>query len=101
MGMFILPARLKRQFTLIDDAFTNNKDLKNLLKENEDLKVHEQLIKHLEEVKKNSIEKVNYHEEITKYVNEVCRNILLNTAVFKNDKDSQQALNTMLRNIKY
>lgn len=101
MGMFILPARLKRQFTLIEDAFSNKKELKTLIKENEDLNVHEQLIKHLEEVKKSSVEKVNYHEEITKYVNEVCRNILLNTAVFKNDKDGQQALNAMLKNIKY
>jgi len=53
---------LSAKFTLIEDAFSNKKELKTLIKENEDLNVHEQLIKHLEEVKKSSVEKVNYHE---------------------------------------
>jgi UDPglucose--hexose-1-phosphate uridylyltransferase len=97
MGMFILPARLKRQFTLVEDIYDGKLEKETALKENPDLAVHAPLFTYLDNDKTD----LKVHDKITNYVNDVCRNILINTAVFKNDNDGQDAFQKFLKTIKY
>ncbi len=95
MGLFILPGRLKRQFNDIADILTGEKPFD---KNNEDLSVHNDMIKDL--LKKGKAKnKEEAMERITDRVNEVCKNILLNTSVFKKDKNGEEGFNRFLQKI--
>lgn len=89
MGLYILPARLKRQFSAIEEILAHKVkyDKEALANPENDLYVHRDMIEYLitkhprvKDVKKASA-------IITEYVNGVCANILYNTSVF--DKDSK------------
>ncbi len=98
MGLYILPARLKRQFSDIANILAHkvpyDKDAINL--ESHDLFVHRDMIATLlkRHPRIKDVEKAN--EIILKYVNEVCSKILYNTAVFKKDKNGVVAFNKFL-----
>lgn len=99
MGIFILPARLKRQLGLVEQALVNGVDIETLLAEHEDLKVHRRLIEDLRDLK--SSKPLQYDKEIRNYVSDVCRNVLLNTAVFKLDEAGQTAFYDFLKSVKF
>lgn len=99
MGTFILPARLKRQLTVIEKGLDVKADFDSLLEANEDLVIHRQLYLDLQELK--SEKKIQYDKEIRDYVSDVCRQVLLNTAVFKNDERGQMAFYDFLKSIKF
>ena len=84
MGRFVLPARLKRQLKQVDEvaALKLNKD--EYLEKYPDLEPFESMINDL---------KLGKYPSSKEYVNEVCRNILRNTAVYKNDEQGKAALN--------
>lgn len=98
MGLYILPARLKRQFSDIADilAHTVPYDKEAIFNPEHDLYVHRFMIEsllnkypHIKDAKKaNAV--------ITEYVNDVCANILCNTAVFKKDNAGVVAFNKFL-----
>lgn len=98
MGLYILPARLKRQFGVIADILAhkveyNAEDLNN---ETHDLYVHRNMISELMQ-KYPKIKNVNKANSIiTEYVNDVCANILYNTAVFSKDSKGVLAFNKFL-----
>ncbi|MGI6644186.1 MAG: galactose-1-phosphate uridylyltransferase [Bacilli bacterium] len=98
MGMFILPARLKRQFAIVEDVYDGKLTKEEALSKHPDLSVHEPLFVYLDERKDDELAT---EEKIKQYVAETCRNILINTAVFKNDPKSQDELLKMLKSIKY
>lgn len=86
MGLFILPARLKRQLDEIADILSKKKpyDKDAIFTEGHDLYVHRDFIEKLisggySKTKEDAVSRVKNE------VNEVCKNILYNTAVFKND----------------
>ena len=98
MGLYILPARLKRQFTAIADILAhkveyNQEELSN---ESNDLYVHRNMIAELMQKypKIKNVKKAN--AVITEYVNEVCANILYNTSVFSKDSKGVLAFNKFL-----
>ncbi len=99
MGTFILPARLKRQLNAIEKGLDTGADFTSLLEANEDLKVHADLYQDLIELK--SEKKIQYDKELRDYISGVCRNVLLNTAVFKNDEEGQNAFYEFLKSVKY
>lgn len=98
MGLYILPARLKRQFSDIANilAHKTEYDKDAISEDSHDLFVHRNMIETL--MKKHprvkDIEKAN--KIIIDYVNDVCANILYNTAVFKKDKNGVVAFNKFL-----
>ncbi len=98
MGLYILPARLKRQFNDIANILAHQVeyDAEAINCETHDLYVHRDMIKALlkDNPKVKDLEKAN--AIITKYVNDVCANILYNTAVFKKDKNGVIAFNKFL-----
>lgn len=99
MGIFILPARLKRQLALIEKALETKVDVNGLIDDNPDLAVHRTLIDDLSDL--TSEKKIHYDKEIRNYVSDVCRNVLINTAVFKDDVKGQAAFYNFLKSIKY
>ena len=98
MGLYILPARLKRQLAEIQDVLLGktpyNKE--EFEKPEHSLFVHRFMIEEL--VKKHgTVRDENKAKEIvTAFVNGVCVEILKNTAVFKQDEKGVKALNKFL-----
>ncbi|MBQ0099392.1 MAG: UDP-glucose--hexose-1-phosphate uridylyltransferase, partial [Firmicutes bacterium] len=91
MGLYILPGRLKKQLAEISDILVgNNKvDIEELSKEEHPLYVHRNMIKEL--LKDGVVStKEEADKKIRDKVNNVCKNILLNTAVFKKDEKGEQ-----------
>ena len=86
MGLFILPGRLKKQLADISDILCGNVnyDKEGLAKEDHPLFVHKDMIDYL--VSQGYSKTFDEAQaRVTNRVNEVCKNILFNTAVFKDD----------------
>ena len=86
MGLFILPGRLKKQLNMIAEILCQkapyNKE--EISSPDNYLYAHRDMIKALvEEGFKDNLD--DAMARVTLWVNEVCKNILYNTAVFKND----------------
>ncbi|MBO5926437.1 MAG: galactose-1-phosphate uridylyltransferase [Clostridia bacterium] len=98
MGLFVLPARLKRQFNDIADILCHNVsyDAEAINNENHDLFVHREMIENLLKRYPRVKDKNKANEVIIDYVNDVCANILDNTSVFKKDKNGIVAFNKFL-----
>lgn len=86
MGLFILPGRLKKQLNMIAEILCGEAEyLPDELNNSDNyLFAHKDMIKSL--VDKGLAKDIDdANRRVTEYVNEVCKNILNNTAVFKND----------------
>lgn len=83
-GLFILPARLKRQIKEAEASAKLSKE--EYLKLYPDMKDFGTMI---EEIKNG--------KEAKTYINEVCRNILYNIAVFKNDEKGYQGFKKFIK----
>ena len=93
MGLFILPARLKRQCSEIEELLVNESlDINEYIKNHEGLEVHLDMINKLikQYGRQNSLEQAG--EEVKQYINETCKSILECTAIFKNDDLGQTHL---------
>jgi UDPglucose--hexose-1-phosphate uridylyltransferase len=101
MGLYILPARLKRQLSEIQDILLNKTPYDKEALENPEhsLYVHRFMIAEL--VEKHGIMKdeKKASDAVTAYVNNVCVKILNNTAVFKQDAKGMKALREFLATI--
>lgn len=95
MGLFILPARLKRQIATINQVLINQLEEPTIVEKYPDLADFMPLI---QQVKSNG-EKVDYEDSIKQYINETCRQILENVAVFKNDATGQAAFSAFMRSV--
>lgn len=100
MGLFILPGRLKKQLDMIGDilckALPYNEN--ELNSEDNYLYVHKDMIKEL--VSFGFVDsKDKAMEIVTNKVNETCKNILYNTAVFKNDKTGNEGFENFLKTV--
>lgn len=87
-GLFILPARLKRQAALVEEIARAHTPKEEYLKEHPDLEGFDDMIKALEG-----------GMSARAYMAEVCRKILGNVAVFKNDEKGQEGLARFLRGL--
>ena len=98
MGLYILPARLKRQFGAIAEILAKKVEYDKTAISNpeHDLYVHRDMIDYL--VTKNprvkDLKKAN--AIITEHVNGVCANILYNTSVFAKDSKGSLAFSKFL-----
>lgn len=93
MGLFILPARLKRQMSEVEYLLNNNIELIDYFKAHEDMIVHQDMIEYLRTQKGDS------KALIQNYINNVCKEILECTAVFKNDEKGQEHLWKFINNL--
>lgn len=101
MGMFILPARLKRQLGEIARILCGKDtyDKKAFEDPSYSLYVHRDMVEKL--IAKNGFVKDEKTADkiITDYVNDVCVHILENTAVFKSDDEGKVAFNRFLQSL--
>jgi UDPglucose--hexose-1-phosphate uridylyltransferase len=86
-GLFILPARLKRQMGEVEAVVKSGAPKEEYLKSYPDLDVFEPMIL---ELKKTG-------ETAEAYINAVCREILKNVAVYKDDPKGQEGLHAFLK----
>jgi len=101
MGLFILPGRLKKQLAMIQDILTKNVpyDYEELSKEDNYLYVHRDMIKTLVENNPSVPTQAKAEKITTDYINNVCKNILLNTSVYKKDEKGMVALAKFLNTL--
>ena len=98
MGLFILPPRLKREFALIEDILLTNKYDEEINNEIHPLYKHRIMVKELLDIKKyNNRDEAS--EQIKEYTSIVCKNILDNTAVFKQDEVGQKGFKVFLSSL--
>lgn len=90
MGLFILPGRLKKQLKMIAEILSDKLNIteEELNDQNNYLFVHRNMIKKLLSEGKKATE-AEAEKRITDEINDICKNILFNTAVFKNDENGQ------------
>ena len=100
MGLYILPARLKRQFGEIAKILCKKtKYTEDLFVEGADLAVHKDMVDKLMAKKRGIKDEVKANAVILEYVNKVCAEILYNTAVFKKDRSGVTAFNKFLASV--
>ena len=98
MGLFILPARLIKELKEVRDILIGEKTI-------EQVSANESIVKHIPMIEKliNSHGTNNTKEKasniIKEYINDVCRNILVNTAVFKADEKGTKSLVNLLKKV--
>jgi UDPglucose--hexose-1-phosphate uridylyltransferase len=93
-GIFILPARLKRQLHLIETGLKDNRTVDEIIKASPDLAIHRTMIERLKTHPGPDVKL-----QITQYVNDTCRAILDNTAVFKFDEAGRAGLTRFLAKV--
>ncbi|MFA6755315.1 MAG: galactose-1-phosphate uridylyltransferase [Bacilli bacterium] len=81
MGLFILPARLVRQSNEIKDVLEKNFNDNSILEKYPDLEDFLPMIHELS----NDYNPSTVDKNIKEYINTTCKNILINTGVFKDD----------------
>ncbi len=91
MGLFILPPRLKRQSEIITEIIEQNRPSEKYLLEHPDLEQFVEMINELKTKHSNDVA-----SDVREYISDVCKNILLNTSVFKKDDNGQKALNRFI-----
>ena len=80
-GMFILPARLKRQLAIVSDCLQANELNLDLLQE--DMQVHKDMIQRLVDNHGIGLSEDKANNVIKLEIERICREILYNTAVYK------------------
>ncbi len=86
-GLFILPARLKRQCQEVEEVVKEGYSEEKYLSLYPDLSIFKGMIKEMKEKGISSRE----------YINDVCKGILINVAVFKNDEKGNKGLDKFLK----
>lgn len=101
MGLYILPARLKRQMNDVADILCGNVeyDSEAIATEGHDLYVHRDMIAHLKDKYSNVKTKEKAETIIRNHIDKVCSEILYNTGVFKKDKEGIVAFNKFLASV--
>lgn len=96
MGLFILPARLLREIMEIKDSLKNNLTHEEILSRYPDL--NGLFLDMIDELKENyNEEHIDYN--ITHYINEVCKDILINTSVFKNTIEGKKGIDNFIKEV--
>lgn len=98
MGLFILPARLIRQINQIKDCLENNYSDKEIVDKYPDM--DGLFLGMIHDLAKN-FNKDSIDTDIREYINNVCRNILKNTAVFKDDEKGINGVKKFIDSIEF
>lgn len=96
MGLFILPPRLKREIEEIKYCVENRLSSQDIL--NKYPSFNANFMPLIDQLKKKNKKDV-IDEEIRNYINEVCKNILINTAVFKDDMKGRSGVDKFVSSL--
>ncbi len=102
MGLYILPARLKRQLHEVEKILMGaiEYDKEAISSPTHDLFVHKDMIEYLVSKNPKVKSKTTANKIVTSYVNDVCSKILYNTGVFKKDSKGIAGFNKFLATCK-
>jgi len=102
MGLFILPGRLQKELSLISDIMSNsNYSVRETIINNPSLEKHLDFINGLV-VKYGRTNNKEVADEIIKMeVGKVCKNILLNTGIYKDTIDGQLGLFRLFKRLSF
>ena len=90
LGLFILPARLKRQIEQVKDVLSNKLDEKTYLEKYPDLIDFKMMINDLRNRSDITIES---------YILDICRKIIINSKIFKDDEKGLSSLNRFINSL--
>ena len=90
LGLFILPARLKRQIEQVKDVLNNKLDEKTYLEKYPDLIDFKMMINDLRNRSDITIES---------YILDICRKIIINSKIFKDDEKGLSSLNRFINSL--
>lgn len=99
MGLFILPARLKRQMTYIKDILCSDVSIDEMYAKYEDLIVHKNMIDKLVSSYGRNLSLEDAKNAISDFIGDTCKDILCNTAVFKNDEKGRNAFDKFMKEV--
>lgn len=101
MGLFILPGRLKKQLDMIADILCGNAeyDEKTISDPANYLYAHRNMIKKLYAKTQGGTVKSAAEDIVREEVNVTCKNILGNTAVFKDDENGDRGFDEFLKTV--
>ena len=99
MGLFILPPRLKRHMSYVEEILVNHDDLEGYYKKYEDLSIHRHMIDSLVNDFGRGLTSERAHEVVNDYIAHTCKSILCNTAVFKDDENGRAALDRFMNTL--
>lgn len=94
MGTFILPARLKSEFALIEKLYSDKTPQVVMEQEHPSISKHKDFITKLF---KDKVKPSDFTTYSRRYMSEVCQEVLKNTACFKNDEVGNKALIDFLK----
>ena len=97
MGLFILPGRLKKQIAMIASILAGETpfNYQDLSEKDNYLNIHKEMIKQMvEEGLSDNV--INAEKRIVDRINKTCKNILDNTAVFKDTEIGKMGLERFL-----
>ena len=100
MGLFILPPRLKRQLGYVKEILEEDNSLETYYTKYEDLPIHKDMIDSLISNHGRKLDEQTINQVITDYIADTCKNILINTAVFKDDEQGRLALDKFMKGVK-
>lgn len=95
MGLFVLPGRLVRQKEEIKNCLKSNLSDEEVLTKYPDLDTFLEMIHEL----KSNYNQSTIEKDIDRYIENVCKNILDNTAVFKNTEAGQKGLKQFIEGV--
>ncbi len=97
MGLFILPGRLKKQLNMIAEILCGKVEYnqEELSDKDNYLYAHRDMIKEMV-AEGLSSDMASANARVTDRVNKTCKNILFNTAVFKNDENGKKGFDRFL-----
>ena len=95
MGLFILPARLVRQENEIKEVLALGLNNEQIAEKYPDLASFSNMI----EVLRKEYSASTIDKKIKEYIEDTCKNILMNTAVFKDDKKGNEGLDKFIGGI--
>ena len=90
LGLFILPARLKRQIEQVKDVLSNKLDEKTYLEKYPDLIDFKMMINDLRNRSDITIES---------YILDICRKIIINSKIFKDDEKGLSSLHRFINSL--
>ena len=99
MGLFILPARLKRQMGYVEEILTSDDSLESYFVKYEDLDIHKAMVEELVAKFGRNLSCEKAHEVVNDFLADTCKDILCNTAVFKNDEKGLAALDKFMKEV--
>lgn len=101
MGLFILPPRLKREMSYISEILASDDEVEPYFEKYPDLEKHRDMVNTLISNNRRNLTEEEADKLIKDYLADTCKNILKNTAVFKDDENGRLGIDRFMKKVGY